>query len=95
MKVDAHLIEKLEILAKLQLEEDEKAKLMVELDKMIGMFDKISEVSTDHVAPLTHMTDTVNIMRTDVSGDEFSLEDALLNAPHTEGRFFAVPKVIE
>jgi aspartyl-tRNA(Asn)/glutamyl-tRNA(Gln) amidotransferase subunit C len=95
MKVDNSLIEKLETLAYLQLDDVEKAQLIKDLDKMIDMFGKISEVETEGVIPLSHMTDSVNVMRADTPSNGLSVEDALENAPEQVGRYFAVPKVIE
>lgn len=95
MKVDSVLIEKLETLANLKLDDAEKEQLIKDLDKMIEMFGKISEVETEGVIPLTHMTDSVNVMRADTPVDGLSVEHALANAPERIGRYFAVPKVIE
>jgi aspartyl-tRNA(Asn)/glutamyl-tRNA(Gln) amidotransferase subunit C len=95
MEIDDHLIHKLETLSKLKLSITEKDKLKVDLENMVGMFGKIAEVDTQGVAPLRHMTDTVNVMRDDVAHNQLSHEEALKNAPKTIGRYFAVPKVIE
>jgi len=95
MVIDDHLIHKLETLSKLKLNATEKEKLKGDLGNMVGMFSKIAEVDTNGVAPLRHMTDTVNVMRDDVAHNQLSHEEALKNAPKTIGRYFVVPKVIE
>ena len=95
MEIDDHLIQKLETLSKLKLSTTEKEKLKSDLENMVGMFGKIAEVDTSGIAPLRHMTDTVNVMRDDVAHNQLSHEEALKNAPKAIGRYFAVPKVIE
>lgn len=95
MEIDDHLIHKLETLSKLKLSTTEKEKLKSDLENMVGMFGKIAEVDTSGIAPLRHMTDTVNVMRDDVAHNQLSHEEAVKNAPKTIGRYFAVPKVIE
>lgn len=95
MKVDDALILKLENLAKLRLEEDEKASLKNDLEKIIDMFSLISEVDTEDVEPLRHINDDVNILREDKVQKTLTLEDVKENAPKIINNQFAVPKVIE
>ncbi|MFZ1751266.1 MAG: Asp-tRNA(Asn)/Glu-tRNA(Gln) amidotransferase subunit GatC [Saprospiraceae bacterium] len=95
MNIDDALIQKLEILSKLKLEDAEKVVLKSELSSVLDMFDKIGEVDTSGVKPLTHMTDTVNEMRSDVVQGQLLTDEALKNAPKAVGSFFAVPKVID
>jgi aspartyl-tRNA(Asn)/glutamyl-tRNA(Gln) amidotransferase subunit C len=95
MTVDNTLILKLENLAKLNLSEQEKGKLIGELEKIIGMFSQIEEVDTSDVAPLIHMTDTYNVLREDTVGQHLNVEDFADNAPMMQDNMFAVPKVID
>jgi aspartyl-tRNA(Asn)/glutamyl-tRNA(Gln) amidotransferase subunit C len=95
MYIDDQLILKLEGLAKLKLSTEEREKLKFELDKILDMFSKISEVDTEGVAPLVHITDTVHLLRDDTVGHHIKLEDVKQSAPLIKDGFFAVPKVIE
>jgi aspartyl-tRNA(Asn)/glutamyl-tRNA(Gln) amidotransferase subunit C len=95
MKIDEQLIAKLETLSKLKLSDEERVQLQSELSAMIDMFAKISKVDTGNTPPLIHLTDSYNIMRTDVSVTDSGREDLLSNAPQSKNGFFAVPKVIE
>jgi aspartyl-tRNA(Asn)/glutamyl-tRNA(Gln) amidotransferase subunit C len=95
MKVDDALILKLENLAKLKLEEDEKATLKNDLEKIIEMFSLISEVNTDDVEPLRHINEDVNVLREDKVQTTLTLEKVKDNAPLIIHNQFAVPKVIE
>lgn len=95
MEITNDLILKLENLAKLKLSDVERDKLKVELGKIIDMFGEISEVNTDDVLPLVHMTETYNNLRQDKIGNQLALDDVKDNAPKIINNMFAVPKVIE
>ena len=95
MEITNDLILKLENLAKLKLSAVERDKLKVELGKIIDMFGEISEVNTDDVLPLVHMTETYNNLRQDKIGNQLTLDDVKDNAPKIINNMFAVPKVIE
>ena len=62
---------------------------------MIEFVDKLNELNTDGVEPLLHMTDAVNVLREDAVKGSITREEALKNAPDTDGVFFKVPKVIK
>ena len=95
MEITNDLILKLENLAKLKLSAVERDKLKVELGKIIDMFGEISEVNTDDVLPLVHMTETYNNLRQDKIENQLTLDDVKDNAPKIINNMFAVPKVIE
>lgn len=95
MQVDDALIEKLAQLSMLQFNEEEKEEIKADLQKMIGFIDKLQKLDTTGVEPLMHMSDEVNVLRDDTTGDMLSREEALKNAPHHNGQYFKVPKVIK
>ena len=95
MKIDKTLISKLEQLANLELNPQEKERILADLNNMLGMVEKINELDTNGVEPLRHMSRQVNQWRADTVGEQLSQEDALSNAPLQDGRYFKVPKVID
>jgi aspartyl-tRNA(Asn)/glutamyl-tRNA(Gln) amidotransferase subunit C len=95
MNVDDNLILKLEKLAKLKLNDEEKGVLKGDLEKIIDMFSLISEVDTKGVEPLRHINEHFNILREDVVKPTLQLDDVKDNAPKIINNQFAVPKVIE
>ena len=95
MQVDDALIEKLAELSMLQFNDAEKEEIKADLQKMIGFIDKLRELDTTGVEPLMHMSEEVNVLRNDVIGPMLTQEEALLNAPHHDGHYFNVPKVIK
>ena len=94
MEVNDALVDKLAILARLQFNAEEKENLRKDLQRMITFVDKLNELNTDGVEPLLHMTDSINVLRQDLVQGSISREEALKNAPDTDGVYFKVPKVI-
>ncbi|MBK7789224.1 MAG: Asp-tRNA(Asn)/Glu-tRNA(Gln) amidotransferase subunit GatC [Saprospiraceae bacterium] len=95
MVVDDHLILKLQKLAKLDLDSEERESMKQELEKMIGMFDKISEMNTDGLEALVYMSDSQDKLRDDEVREGLSLSTLARLAPSMEQNYVAVPKVIE
>lgn len=95
MVVNDALILKLQDLAKLELSRAEKETMKVELEKIIEMFDTISNVDTGGIEPLIYLSDTVNNLRDDNPGESLPVEVFADMAPAFINNFVAVPKVIE
>ncbi|HEX5153058.1 MAG TPA: Asp-tRNA(Asn)/Glu-tRNA(Gln) amidotransferase subunit GatC [Parafilimonas sp.] len=95
MEVTSEMIDRIAHLARLKFSEEEKTALRTDLERMIEFVEKLREVDTTGVEPLLHITDAVNVLREDEVKQTISKEDALLNAPATDGNFFKVPKVIK
>lgn len=95
MEVSDTMIDNLAHLARLRFNEDEKASIKTDLQKMIAFVEQLKEIDTTGIEPLLHMSDTVNVLREDIIQGSVSREDALLNAPLKDAQFFKVPKVIK
>jgi aspartyl-tRNA(Asn)/glutamyl-tRNA(Gln) amidotransferase subunit C len=95
MKITDDIINHLAHLARLSFSDDEKENLKQDLEKMIGFVEKLKEMDTTGVEPLLHITNAENVLRNDEANQTITKEEALLNAPHTNGNFFIVPKVIK
>lgn len=88
-------IEYVGILAKLELSEQEKQQAKKDMGRMLGFFDKLNELDTTGIEPMSHITKVQNVFREDVviNGDES--ERTLKNAPDKKGDMFKVPKAFE
>jgi len=95
MEVNDLLIDNLAKLSHLSFSEQERKEIRADLQEMISFIEKLKEVNTEGVAPLLHMSSNVNMLREDVVQGSVSREEALKNAPETDGTFFKVPKVIK
>lgn len=93
MRVSKSTVEKMAHLARLEVENMEK--MQEDMSKILDFMDKLNELDTDQVAPLIYLNEEVNVTRSDETGEELSREDALKNAPDTDGTFFKVAKVID
>lgn len=94
MEVNDALIDKLADLARLEFEPAEKEKLRHDLEKMISFVQKLQELDTSEEEPLLQMSTQTDVLREDEISDVLPLQDAIRNAPITDGKFFKVPKVI-
>lgn len=95
MSTDIQTIRKLAHLARLEFNEEKEQEVLGDLNKILNWVDKLRELDTDNIEPLTHMTAEVNVMREDVAKNTITHEEALLNAPKKDSDYFRVPKVLE
>ena len=82
-------------LARLALSEEEIAKMVPELNNILGWVEQLSEVDTSGVEPLTAVIENHLRLRDDIVNDGDVRDSILKNAPDAQHGFFAVPKVIE
>ena len=95
MSTDIQTIKKLAHLARLEFNEEKEQEMLQDLNKILNWMDKLRELDTTHVEPLTHMSEEVNVLREDVANNTVTHEEALLNAPKKDSDYFRVPKVLE
>ena len=94
-KMTREEVEHVARLARLELTEDEKARMTDQLDAILGYFDTLSRLDTSQVEPMTTVIPTVNVMREDEVRPSLPIEEALANAPDRVESFYRVPRVIE
>jgi aspartyl-tRNA(Asn)/glutamyl-tRNA(Gln) amidotransferase subunit C len=94
MEVNDALIDNLSNLARLEFNAAEKEEIKKDLQRMIHFVEKLGELDTTGVEPLLHMSPETNVLREDLPDASVSREQALTNAPATDGTYFKVPKVI-
>jgi aspartyl-tRNA(Asn)/glutamyl-tRNA(Gln) amidotransferase subunit C len=96
-------------LANLELGEDERSRLVRDLNSILGYVDSLNQLDTRDVPPMAQVSDRYGLDETKTerfayaSRDDvkeglrpsFPTEIALANAPDSDGTFFRVPKVIE
>lgn len=83
------------ILAKLELSEEEKQTAKKDMEHMLDYIDKLNELDTSGVEPMSHVFSVNNVFREDVVEDKDGGEDTLANAPEYRDRAFVVPKTVE
>lgn len=81
-------------LSNLSYEEKDLEKVEKGLNDILGYMDMISDVDTNGVEPLTHVMETVNVLREDEVGETLPIDEVQKNAPDWDERSFRVPKVM-
>ncbi len=83
-------------LARIDLSKQEKKKLSKQLKDILAYIEKLKELDTDSVEPMSHVLPLQNVFRQDKLGQSLSQNKALENAPSKQGdNFFSVPRIIE
>ncbi|MFZ1082787.1 MAG: Asp-tRNA(Asn)/Glu-tRNA(Gln) amidotransferase subunit GatC [Candidatus Kryptoniota bacterium] len=95
MAVTIKDVEHIAKLAKLEFNEDEKAKFTEQFNEILAFMEKLNELDTSKVEPLSHVIELRNVFREDVVKPSLPTEEALKNAPSKTEKFFKVPKVID
>lgn len=89
---DVHYIARL---ARLRFSEAEEERLAEEMSRILDYMSQLDTLDTTGVPPMAHVLDQQNVFRADVAEARITREQALQNAPATDGTYFRVPKVIE
>ncbi len=95
MAVTKNDVESIANLARLSFSDAEKDRLADTLNSILEYFDKLSELDTADVEPLTHILPVQNVMRADENIPPLPQKTALENAPEQARGHFVIPKVIE
>jgi aspartyl-tRNA(Asn)/glutamyl-tRNA(Gln) amidotransferase subunit C len=95
LKLSTKEIEYVARLARLEVTDKETEKFTAQLNDILGYIDKLNEIDTTGVEPMTHAIAVTNAFREDKIVDSIGTEKSLSNAPDGRGEFFRVPKVID
>ena len=92
--IDDETMENVCILSKLSLSEEEKEKAKAEMQKMLDYVEKLDELDTSEVEPMSHIFQDENVFREDVVTNGDNKEAMLANAPKAKEGQYQVPKTI-
>lgn len=95
MKIDRAHLDKIAHLSRLEFAEKDAEKMMADMTAIVNWVEKLSEVDTEGVEPLTTMSYEINVLREDVVKPHLDHERALESAPKKDETYFRVPKVLE
>ncbi len=95
MEIRRELLDKIAHLSRLEFDEKDAEKMMKDMTAIVDWVEKLSEVDTTGVEPLTTMSHEVNALRDDETKPHLDHTIALSNAPKKDADFFRVPKVLE
>jgi aspartyl-tRNA(Asn)/glutamyl-tRNA(Gln) amidotransferase subunit C len=88
-------IDKLAMLARIRLSEEEKTAFSGQLSEILGFFQKLQAVDVSGIEPMAHPFEAGAPMREDVPGKSWDPERSLKNAPAQRDHQIVVPKVVE
>ena len=88
-------IEYVGILAKLELTGEEKEVAKKDMGRMLDYIDKLGELDTTGVEPMSHVFPVQNVFREDVVTNSDTRESILKNAPGEKDGMFVVPRTVE
>ena len=107
MKVSERDVVYVAELANLELTDDERRRMLKDLNSILEYIDRLNQLDTSGVEPMAQVSTGYgdparsggaqfeHAMRADAQGPSLEREAALRNAPEADGVFFKVPKVIE
>jgi aspartyl-tRNA(Asn)/glutamyl-tRNA(Gln) amidotransferase subunit C len=88
-------VAKVALLGRLKLSAEELDRMTDQLARILEYVEILNEVDTEKVEPMAHAIELHDVFREDVPVPSLTREDALSNAPKTDGRCFLVPQILE
>ena len=95
MTIDLKTIKHIAKLSRISLEDKKAQKLATDLSSIFEFIEKLNELNTKDVEPLTSIAETTLKFRKDEVKSENIREKILKNSPSDNEDFFVVPKVVE
>ena len=95
MSVSKKDVEKIAQLAKLKFNDQELDSFTDDMNRILSYVDKLNELDTESVEPLSHPNEGSNVFRDDELKKSISTDEALKISPDRNDKFFKVPKVIQ
>lgn len=94
MSISRQDVEKVALLARLQLSDAELATMTDQLVQIVAYVDQLGEVDTEGIEPMAHAIEMTNVFRSDEVAASLPREEALASAPHHDERGYLVPAVL-
>ena len=94
MSISREDVEKISLLARLELSPAELDTMTVQLGQIVGYVELLAELDTSDVEPMAHALDMANVFALDQPRPSLPRDAALANAPHHDGQFYLVPAVL-
>ena len=82
-------------LSRISVDEKKAEKLAGDLNSIFNFIEKLNELNTDNVEPLTSVAETTLKFRSDEVKNQNIREQIIKNSPEENEDFFVVPKVVE
>ena len=94
IKIDEAVLEKTELLAKVKIDLSERERIMNEMEKLLAYTEKLNEIDTEGVLPLSHGEPGESALREDTVTNPDGKEQTLANVPKRRQDYPVVPKTV-
>ena len=95
MTIDLKTIKHISKLSRISVDDAKANKLAGDLNSIFDFIEKLNELNTDNIEPLTSVAETTLKLRTDEVKSENIRDQILKNSPEENDDFFVVPRVVE
>ncbi len=95
MTIDLKTIKHISKLSRISVDDAKADKLAGDLNSIFDFIEKLNELNTDNVEPLTSVAETTLKFRADEVKSENIRDQILKNSPEENEDFFVVPRVVE
>ena len=95
MSIDLETIKHISKLSRISVDEKKAEKLADDLNSIFKFIEKLNELKTDKVEPLTSVAETTLRLRSDEVKSKNIRDQIIKNSPEDNEDFFVVPKVVE
>jgi len=95
MTIDLKTIKHISKLSRISVDDEKAKKLTMDLNSIFDFIEKLNELNTDKVEPLTSVAKTTLKLRVDKVKSENIRAQILKNSPEENEDFFVVPRVVE
>ena len=95
MSIDLKTIKHISKLSRISVDEKKAEKLAGDLNSIFEFIEKLNELKTENVQPLTSVAETTLKLRADEVKSKNLREQIIKNSPQENEDYFVVPKVIE
>ena len=95
MSIELKTIKHISKLSRISVDEEKADKLAGDLNSIFNFIEKLNQLKTDNIEPLTSVVETTLKLRTDEVKSKDLREQVIKNSPQDNEDYFVVPKVIE
>jgi aspartyl-tRNA(Asn)/glutamyl-tRNA(Gln) amidotransferase subunit C len=95
MTIDLKTIKHISKLSRISVDDEKAKKLAGDMNSIFDFIEKLNELNTDNVEPLTSVAETTLKLRVDEVKSRNIREQVLKNSPDENKDFFVVPRVVE
>ena len=95
MGIDLKTIKHISKLSRISVDEEKAKKLEADLNSIFSFIEKLNELETQQVKPLSSIAETTLQLRKDEIKSTNIRDQILKNSPEESKDFFVVPKVVE